>query len=412
MYKVSPVSRTVAWPVNLSTIPPIPDHYTPHPAPVVWVGLGDSFTAGPGTGPLYEHDYCLRGPGSYVWQLYTDFPFRSPYNPTYLEQNFPHFVACIGFTTYDVRDGVLPGLSTLNPQPLDFMVMTLGANDLGFADITRFCLFSPRIASQQACEQAKMSAWDMITHYQDGGQLEERMFQVYDGIFASMSNDEHYQLYHIFYPTFFDTEEGSEWCDEWSFQGLFFPLLSMQRRRELNGLTYSLNECLRRIAINYISQMPARGIRGKLITINPNSFEYNGQYWDLFRGHRFCEHDDRDEYLFTDNTWFFTYADEYLRHAETTSATSRRQVEATFADRAVNSINLTDISIPRNGTNGTTVGVPEWLKKTFHPKPAGFARITWALQIELQRNRYSPSPGQGDASNKTRTPPLENEGTS
>ena len=287
--------------------------------------------------------------------------------------------------------------------------MTLGGNDLGFADITKFCLFSPKVGFSRACEQAKDFARDVITYYRYADQLEERMFQVYDGIFASMYNDPHYQLYHIFYPTFFDTEEGSEWCDNWSFLGPLFPLLTTDRRRELNELTYGLNDRLQRIANDYISQMPARGIRGKLITINLNSFEFNGEKWDLFGGHRFCEHDDRDEYLFTDNTWFFTDADEYLSHAEATSATSKREVKATYADRAVNSINSTDNPIPKTGTNGTTVGVPEWLKKTFHLKTAGFAMITWALQIELQRNRYSPRPVHEDGRNKTRTQHFQNE---
>ena len=65
-----PILEPIKKPLNLSAIRPIPDHFTKH-EPIIWMALGDSFTAGPGTGRLDGNEHCLRGRGSYAWQLHT-----------------------------------------------------------------------------------------------------------------------------------------------------------------------------------------------------------------------------------------------------------------------------------------------------------------------------------------------------
>ena len=185
----------------------------------------------------------------------------------------------------------LPRLgNTVVPNGLDLMVMTLGGNNIGFGNITNYCLFYPKVAHWRDCESARARAWSIIR----GQDLEDTMFEVYDGIFDILPNEPSRQLYHIFYPTFFDTRPGLNWCRIFS----FFPLgplggalLTKTLRTELNGITYALNDRLLQIATRYRDiRMPERGSRQGLFTINPNYFWslYDGFYVDLFEGHRFC----------------------------------------------------------------------------------------------------------------------------
>ena len=371
------------------TISPIIDQFTSHAEPVVWVALGDSYTAAPGTGRFDpRHPECLQGRGSYAWQLRNDFPFLSRANPQRVEENSIRFIACTGYTTIDVIEKTFRVLPTLEARDgLDFMVMTLGGNDVGFGEITKFCLFYSQLRHWRDCQKAKARAWSIIK----GQDLEDQMFEVYNGIFNNMYNTNRHQLYHIFYPTFFDTKPGSGWCNIWS----FFPagliggaLLTNKRRTELNDITEALNARLFQIADNYRNMvMLARISPQRLITLDPNLFWDGTHDVDLFRGHRFCD-SEGPHYLGNPEQWFFAFNRGELSQAETSSATSKREVEGTPVAPVVNSTNSTNVAFTGQITNETTVGkLPEWLTKTFHPTPAGFEMIKWALQVELKRNR-------------------------
>ena len=103
-----------------SPVAPVQDNYTPHAPPINWIGLGDSYTASPGTGKAYDTDKgCLRNGGSYVVQLDKDFPFN--------ETEHSSFIACSGYTAPDIIKYTLPTL----PKDADFMALTLGGNDIG-----------------------------------------------------------------------------------------------------------------------------------------------------------------------------------------------------------------------------------------------------------------------------------------
>lgn len=50
-----------------SPFSPVEDVFTPHEPPINWYALGDSYTAGPGTGENYDEDKgCARNVGSYA----------------------------------------------------------------------------------------------------------------------------------------------------------------------------------------------------------------------------------------------------------------------------------------------------------------------------------------------------------
>ncbi len=108
------------------------DPFTPHGPPFVWYALGDSYTAGPGAGDLDPGNSgdCVRSLGSYGPQLSKDWLYNG--------DNQLNFLACTGAVSDDVIKNQLPEISS-DPPP-DFAVMTLGGNDIGFANIAKACL--------------------------------------------------------------------------------------------------------------------------------------------------------------------------------------------------------------------------------------------------------------------------------
>lgn len=285
-------SRTLSAPVK-----PVPDHFTPHPPPINWIGLGDSYTASPGTGEDFDQDKeCLRNVGSYVVQLDKDFPFN--------ETEHSSFVACSGYTAPDVLTSTIPQL----PQDkADFMVMTLGGNDIGFAKIAVDCLILNGLIFGRKCEQTLAAAVLSIKSVT----LQANIHSVYDELFAKMIDDSHYQVYHMFYSRFFD--DTTVWCDGQKLARIQGPYLSVQIRQRLNALADLLNARLQEIAERYIDLQRGRASWAKasrLITINPDKVRKPGGAmgsYGLYDGHRFCEPGVTT--LLSDNVWFFGVAD-------------------------------------------------------------------------------------------------------
>lgn len=92
-------------------------------APIKYVAIGDSYTAGQGGGtPL---DACLHTTGGY--------PVHVHNLAAYDLKAFP---ACVGATTTDVRTRQLAGAPDLS---VGLVTLTVGGNDLGFSDLGRVC---------------------------------------------------------------------------------------------------------------------------------------------------------------------------------------------------------------------------------------------------------------------------------
>lgn len=86
-----------------------------------YVALGDSFSAG--TGTRYKVDSCYRSPYGYPVLLATQQGLALDYQ------------ACSGATTADVSANQLGTLS----GDTDYVTMTIGGNDVGFADVITEC---------------------------------------------------------------------------------------------------------------------------------------------------------------------------------------------------------------------------------------------------------------------------------
>jgi lysophospholipase L1-like esterase len=102
-------------------------------APVDYVALGDSYSSGTGA-PPYQSSSCLRGNRSYaaLWAA------------SHEVSSFA-FVACGGATTQSMT-GQFSALSAAT----DLVTITIGGNDVGFADTMVTCV----IGSSAACADA------------------------------------------------------------------------------------------------------------------------------------------------------------------------------------------------------------------------------------------------------------------
>lgn len=318
----------------------IDDLFTPHDPPINWYALGDSYTAGPGTGKDYDEDKdCARNVGSYAVQLENEFPFK-------VTDNFD-FIACSGYTSADsliqTRDVVKPGRA-------DFMVMTLGGNDIGFSAIARECLVKAEVLPGD-CDVTLAEAEGLLA----STECETTIHAVYDEIFAKLKDDRHYQLYHIFYHRFFN--DATEWCNDKTF-AIRNPKLTRTLRGKMNNLADALNKRLEEVAASYIRKQDGKtswSQASRLIAINPDKLtDDDGKTYGLFDGHRFCEPGITD--LKDPSVWFF----------------------GTFSHDSLQK---------REGSRPQRLAVPEVLTQTFHPKTAGFKAIKRVLQDSLQKNR-------------------------
>ncbi|KAL9028865.1 MAG: hypothetical protein Q9196_002819 [Gyalolechia fulgens] len=323
-----------------SPFSPVEDLFTPHDPPINWYALGDSYTAGPGTGEDYDDDKaCARNVGSYAVQLENEFPFKSA-------DNF-NFIACTGYTC---ADSLIEARDVIEPEWADFMVMTLGGNDIGFSAIAAECLVKAEFLPGD-CDETLAKAKGLLA----ATEFETNIYAIYDEIFAKMKDDRHYQLYHIFYHRFFN--DVTEWCNHKTF-AIRHPKLTRTLRGKMNNLSDALNKRLEEVAANYIRMQRGKASwsqASRLVAINPDKLtDEDGNTYGLFDGHRFCEPGVTN--LKDPSVWFFS----------TLSHDSLQKRQASTPNR---------------------VAAPEVLTQTFHPKTAGFKAIKRVLQENLQKNR-------------------------
>lgn len=91
-----------------------------------WYALGDSYSAGTGNQDSFGTT-CLRSPTTWAYQA------KAPWDPT------PKLVACAGATTVGVRANQL-GQIPWHAQGSTLVTMTIGGNDVGFADELQYCI--------------------------------------------------------------------------------------------------------------------------------------------------------------------------------------------------------------------------------------------------------------------------------
>jgi lysophospholipase L1-like esterase len=120
-----------------------------------YVALGDSFSSGVGTGSYTLSRTCRRGKYAYPWLV-----FRQRPNTALT------FVACSGATTASLMRTQLRSVS----RGTDIVTVTIGGNDIGFADLIVQCTLSE-------CSKALDRARSTLTSF-----LRPRLDTVYRAI--------------------------------------------------------------------------------------------------------------------------------------------------------------------------------------------------------------------------------------
>lgn len=146
-----------------------------------YVHFGDSFAAGMGTGTT-SSDSCRVGSASYGQLIYnslddTDIPFQN--------------LACSGDEISGLRDKLK---RWTNIDRTSVVTVTVGGNDVGFADIIKHCIlrwqpwsFAPW--DNYFCARYKQAAWNLMTDRSDKG-LQAQLSQIYRDILAQADSNQ------------------------------------------------------------------------------------------------------------------------------------------------------------------------------------------------------------------------------
>ena len=124
---------------SLLTLTATPAHAATSYADTDYVALGDSYSSG--VGAPGQSGTCLRSANGYPGQ------WAAANNPKTFQN-----VACSGATTTDVLNNQVSSLSAST----DLVTITIGGNDVGFADVVITCT----ISSYDGCAAAVQSARD------------------------------------------------------------------------------------------------------------------------------------------------------------------------------------------------------------------------------------------------------------
>ena len=358
-------------------LPPVVDRFTTHEPPINWYALGDSYTAGPGSGDDYDDDKkCTRNNGSYAIQMNREFPFE--------ESNHVDFLACSGD---QAPDTLIKVRDLVEENKADFMVMTIGGNDIKFSDIATECLVKAKWLPGDCIVTIGLARSILAAQ-----KFEDNLHAVYDEIFAKMKDDHHYQLYHIFYHRFFNDQ--TEWCDKESFKLTGYPKLTRELRSNMNSLADALNKRLGEVVDSYIrKQTKASWSQGpRLIGINPDNLtRESGETYGLFDGHRFCE--PGFTRLRDPSIWFFATYDKDSVSKRDVALEILEQYDSANCRKDPRYTADTDFRQGCDAAQSSTSGqagiltLPELVTQTFHPKSAGFSAETRMLQESLQKNR-------------------------
>ncbi|OJJ74121.1 hypothetical protein ASPBRDRAFT_52293 [Aspergillus brasiliensis CBS 101740] len=132
------------------------------------------------------------------------------------------------------------------------VTVTVGGNDVGFADIITHCIlrrlpWSLTSSDNYYCARYKEAARDLMTDPSDKG-LQAQLSQIYRDILAQADSNQHVYLYLVGYPKFSNAQ--TTYCNRVNFKywGVNpadpYTTLSMSVRQELNDLVEDMNQVI------------------------------------------------------------------------------------------------------------------------------------------------------------------------
>ncbi|KAI8966210.1 SGNH hydrolase [Daldinia sp. FL1419] len=255
-----------------------------------FIALGDSYSAGIGTGVDGKEDDCRHGLGAHSVLIASDLlAGHGGRNSTTFQ-----FLSCTGATTQEIlssHDGSHESqIDVFNASlPVDFALLSIGGNDLGFFDVMNACVFRFYNFYSGTCETALKNARDRI----EGDEFEHRLGIIIMEILDKVRWEKKpsFTITVTGYARFFN--DVTDDCDEMSF-GVWWrgPKLKKDLRIQMNAMVLTVNAKIRE-TINTIN---SRFTKDKVIFID---------YDRDFDGHRFCEEGVKEPDYDRVDTWFF-----------------------------------------------------------------------------------------------------------
>lgn len=275
-----------------------------------FVALGDSYSAGIGTGFHGQEDACRHGLGAYP-RLIADDLARSQHGPANDSITCAQLLSCTGATAQQVLatpHGDRPGegkdedndsqLDKLNTTlPLDFAMLSLGGNDLGFFDVMNACVFRFYSFYSGTCEAALARSRAALEDNNGGSdfalKLEMAATEILDA--ARWEKKPWFFITMTGYARFFDADTPE--CDDMSFGvwlggGWRRPKLTRELRGQMNALVVAVNAKIR----DTVAVVNAKFSTDKILFVD------HDELWD---GHRFCEPGVAEPDYAREDTWFF-----------------------------------------------------------------------------------------------------------
>lgn len=264
-----------------------------------FVSLGDSYSAGIGTG-LDDKELPSEGDCRHGVHAYPELIHRDLNNATGLNTTF-QWLSCTGAVTTDILSGGRGGrkahgdkgqVDLLNAsQPLDFATLSVGGNDMGFFDVMNACIFRFYSFYSGTCEAALEAADAAVK----SGVFEQRLAVILHEVLDAVAWERRprFSVAVTGYARFFDADTPE--CDDMSL-GVWYggPKLSRDIRGRMNALVDAANAKLRRTV--RVVQDGFTGTRPRVVFVD---------YDDLFEGHRFCEPGVLEPAYNRTDSWFF-----------------------------------------------------------------------------------------------------------
>ncbi|KAK2612965.1 SAGA complex subunit Sgf73 [Conoideocrella luteorostrata] len=252
-----------------------------------FIALGDSYSAGIGTGFNGTENDCRQGLNAYPKLIHADL---NRWGRGDLHSEI-QFLSCTGSTIDNILSGSEHSqIDNLNVTPkADFALLSIGGNDLGFFEIMNSCIFRFYSFYSGTCEDALRKSERALNGRWFEHRLRLAIMEILDRV--QWEKRPWFTVTVTGYARFFN--EHTHDCDNRSF-GVWWrgPKLKQSLRHRMNNMVLAVNNKIRRsvAAINAGFTIP------RVFFVD---------YDDAFEGHRFCEPNVTEPDYSTNNTWFF-----------------------------------------------------------------------------------------------------------
>ncbi|KAL9618252.1 MAG: hypothetical protein Q9160_007022 [Pyrenula sp. 1 TL-2023] len=331
----------------------------PPERPSEWVGLGDSFAAGPGAGAELNRDpveiECKRGANGYPNSLQNSDEIPGPDDPN-MGPSKPRFTfkACTGDITTDLTDNGKPNYQMRAVGPgTTFVTLSIGGNDVKFSEILEKCIYGR--GGDPDCNTRLQNARDVLYSPDMHRNYINVIYQILENMQyrrRASVRDKRTAIYVTSYPQFFDAYTTQ--CNDVNFLPIVpapigAPKLTQDLRASLNRLTHEVNYVIAYwLDVYNVGYTVPRdnninlryGTAIDIVDVDP-----------IYDQHRFCRDGVTEPDRRVTDTWFFHYSLPGTLDA------------GTYSDQSLDN-DFKEMTDPKIAESTRVI-------RTFHPKSAG-----------------------------------------